>query len=109
MASSCQPNSGASLQQLFQPFVWSKLEVKRYDISAWGDDDRDELVALWRADFDALWSAWDRPTAEVVTYNLSGSDVLPYFIEKMLREPKHGDRHYTVNGDSLGIIENYMD
>lgn len=106
ISSSGQPSNGTSLQQLLQPLVSSKLGVVRYDFGARSDDDRPE--EQWRAEFDALWSSWDRPTAETVTYNLSGPAVLWYFLEHPLRETEHGDRHHTVNGDSLEVVESYV-
>lgn len=106
ISTSSQPNSTIRVQQLLQPFISSKLGVVRYVFSAHSDDDRSE--EQWKAEFDALWSSWDRPTAETVTYNLSGPDVLSYFLENLLREQEHGDRPYTVNGDSLEMVESYV-
>lgn len=108
MTLTCSPNSDTSLQQIFLPFVSSKLGVVNYEISVAGGASH----AQERDEFDALWTAWDRSTAQIAAFDLYSMDLCPHFLEKLLHEPEHGSRHYTLEGgyisEGLEIVENYM-
>lgn len=108
MASSCSPNIDVNLQQLFQPFASSKLGIVRYDIAMYGGTWNEQN----KAEFDAIWSACHRPTAQFITFELDGLAVQSYFLEQLKREPKHGGLHYTVedySSDVLQMVESYIE
>ncbi|KAH7695750.1 hypothetical protein AAVH_37187, partial [Aphelenchoides avenae] len=109
MSSSCSLNKDIDLRQLFQPFAGSKIGVTRYEIAVFNRASNEEEMV----EFDALWSAWDRSMAQVAAFDLHSMDLWSHFLEKMLREPEHGIRHYTLEGEGdsyeeMEMVQNYM-
>lgn len=64
----CPRNSVANLQHLFQPFFSSKLGAVRYELTLADRASNEEE----KVEFEALWSAWDSPTAQFAAFYVDG-------------------------------------
>lgn len=108
ISASCPLISRIDFHHTFPSFFGSKLGVVCYEISVPERSSSEEEAG----EFDVLWPAWDRSTAQVAAFELESADLWSYFVEKLLREPEHGNRHYTLEGshssDELEVVENYM-
>ncbi|KAH7718707.1 hypothetical protein AAVH_13860 [Aphelenchoides avenae] len=93
------------VKALLQPFISAKLGVTSYEVAVHVIDEE----AL--SEVDALGSAYDGRMAQSLKYNAYGRESFLGLIDRMLAEPAHGGRHYSLVGwqEKLQrVIENYV-
>ncbi|KAH7711884.1 hypothetical protein AAVH_20802 [Aphelenchoides avenae] len=93
------------VKALLQPLISAKLGVTSYEVAVHAIDE--EAVT----EFDALWTAYDGRMAQSLKYYAYGRQAFLGLIDRMLAEPAHGGRHYSLIGwqEKLQrVVENYV-
>lgn len=99
------------VKALLHPFMPSKLGVTSCELILHEDDQRGFSDDM-KAKLGALWSAWDGCSGQSLKLYPSCPESFVYLIDRMLAEPDHGGRHYSLVGIEMEVqqvVDNYID